>query len=100
MSRLYRHPKRKGRKTLGTLDPLDVALLGLVPIRWKCLTCFPIKWRQSRLIRAPYIQYVSPFPHFFCNPILFTICTSTFNKLCKKRIECHVEECSVALLYN
>jgi hypothetical protein len=31
---------------------------------------------------------------FFCNPILFTICTSTFNKLCKETcIQWHVEEC-------
>jgi hypothetical protein len=24
----------------------------------------------------------------------------TFSKLCKKRIQCHVEECSVALFFN
>jgi hypothetical protein len=37
---------------------------------------------------------------FFCNPILFAICTSTFSKLCKKRIQWHVEECSLVLLCN
>jgi hypothetical protein len=34
----------------------------------------------------------------FCYPILFAICTSLFNKLCIKRIQWDVEECSVALL--
>jgi hypothetical protein len=40
---------------------------------------------------------------FFCNPILFAVCTSTFSKLCKNMYTCiqwHVEECSVALLCN
>jgi hypothetical protein len=37
---------------------------------------------------------------FFCNTILFAICTTTFTKLCKKHIQWHVEECSVALLCN
>jgi hypothetical protein len=37
---------------------------------------------------------------FFGNPILFAACTSTFSKLCKRRIQWHVEECSVALLCN
>jgi hypothetical protein len=37
---------------------------------------------------------------FFCNPILFTLYTSTFNKLCKKRIQWHVGEFSLALLCN
>jgi hypothetical protein len=36
----------------------------------------------------------------FSNPILFAICTSTFSKLCKIRIQWHVEECLVALLCN
>jgi hypothetical protein len=39
----------------------------------------------------------------FCSPILFAISTSTFGKLCNKRIkriQWHVEECSVALLCN
>jgi hypothetical protein len=36
---------------------------------------------------------------YFCNPILFAICTSTFSILCKD-IQWHVEECSLALLYN
>jgi hypothetical protein len=36
----------------------------------------------------------------FCNPILFAICTNIFSKLCKQRIQWHVEECSVALLCN
>jgi hypothetical protein len=36
----------------------------------------------------------------FCNSILFAICTGTFSKLCKRRIQWHVEECSVALLCN
>jgi hypothetical protein len=41
--------------------------------------------------------------NFFCNPILFAICTSTFSKLCKNMYTCiqwHVEECSVELLCN
>jgi hypothetical protein len=37
---------------------------------------------------------------FFCNPILFAICTTTFSKLCKTCIQWHVEECSVAFLCN
>jgi hypothetical protein len=37
---------------------------------------------------------------FFCNSILFSVCTSTFSKLCKQCIQCHVEECWVALLHN
>jgi hypothetical protein len=36
----------------------------------------------------------------FLNPILFAICTSTFSKLCKRRIQWHVEECSLALFCN
>jgi hypothetical protein len=32
----------------------------------------------------------SPPPH---NPTLFAICTSTCNKLCKKLVQWHVEEC-------
>jgi hypothetical protein len=32
---------------------------------------------------------------FFCNPILFAVCTSTFSKLCKERVQWHVEEWSV-----
>jgi hypothetical protein len=38
---------------------------------------------------------------FFCNPILFAICTNTFIRLCKNMytyIQWHVEECSIALL--
>jgi hypothetical protein len=34
----------------------------------------------------------------FWNPILFAICTSTFRKLCKNRIQWHVAESSVVLL--
>jgi hypothetical protein len=26
------------------------------------------------------------YSFFFCNPILFAICTSTFSKLCKKNV--------------
>jgi hypothetical protein len=37
---------------------------------------------------------------FFLIAFLFAICTSTFSKLCKRRIQWHVEECSVALLCN
>jgi hypothetical protein len=37
---------------------------------------------------------------FFCNLISFAICTSTFSKLCKQRVQWHVEECSVAFLCN
>jgi hypothetical protein len=33
-----------------------------------------------------------------CNLILFAICTRTFSKLFKQRIQWHVEECSVVLL--
>jgi hypothetical protein len=33
----------------------------------------------------------------FFNPILFAICTNPFSKLCKRRIERHVEEYSLAL---
>jgi hypothetical protein len=36
---------------------------------------------------------------FFCSPILSAICTNAFSKL-YKRIQRHVEECSVALLCN
>jgi hypothetical protein len=38
--------------------------------------------------------------YFFWNPILFAICTSTFSKFCKRRIQWHVEERSVAILCN
>jgi hypothetical protein len=39
--------------------------------------------------------------NFFCNPILFAICTNTFSKICKKTcIQWHVEVCSLALLCN
>jgi hypothetical protein len=37
---------------------------------------------------------------YFWNPILFAICTNIFSRLCKRRIQWHVEECSVALLCN
>jgi hypothetical protein len=36
----------------------------------------------------------------FFNPILFLICSSTFSKMCKQRIQWHVEECSVANVTN
>jgi hypothetical protein len=39
--------------------------------------------------------------YFFFNPILFAVCTSTFNKLCKNMYTCiqwHVEECSIAVV--
>jgi hypothetical protein len=36
----------------------------------------------------------------FCNPILFAVYTSTFSKLCKKRIQWHVDDCLVAHLSN
>jgi hypothetical protein len=35
--------------------------------------------------------------NFFVIPISFAICISTFSKLCKRRIQWHVEECSLAL---
>jgi hypothetical protein len=80
---------------------------------------FIITFLRSDAIASPYLlkphlndtettlNYVCIEPHsslrghhrqFFCNLILFAICTSTFNKLCKIRIHWHVEECSVALL--
>jgi hypothetical protein len=40
---------------------------------------------------------------FFLNTILFAIYTNSLSKLCKNMytcIECHIEECSVALLCN
>jgi hypothetical protein len=40
------------------------------------------------------------FVCFFGNPILCAICTKTFSKLCKKHMQWHVEECSLALLCN
>jgi hypothetical protein len=45
-------------------------------------------------------KYTKRENYFFCNPILFAICTNTFNKLCKQRLQWHVEECSVAFLCN
>jgi hypothetical protein len=45
-------------------------------------------------------RFCRPTIQFFRNPILFAICTSTFSKLCKRHIEWHVEECSLALLCN
>jgi hypothetical protein len=38
--------------------------------------------------------------NFFGSPILFAICTNTFSKLCKKRLQWHVEESLVALFCN
>jgi hypothetical protein len=36
----------------------------------------------------------------FLNPVLFAVCTSTLSKLCKRHLQWHVKECSVALLCN
>jgi hypothetical protein len=48
-------------------------------------------------IKKNHSEY-SVRPLFFCNPILFAICTSTFSKLCKQRIKWQVEGRSVAFL--
>jgi hypothetical protein len=42
-------------------------------------------------------MYVLLIQKFFCNAILFAICTSTFSKLC---MQWHVEDDSVARLCN
>jgi hypothetical protein len=34
------------------------------------------------LARDCFHSYLHPVTIFFCNPILFAICTSTFSKLC------------------
>jgi hypothetical protein len=51
--------------------------------------------------RTSAVGKISWSVYFFCNSILFAICTNTFSKLCKNMYKCirrHVEECSVALL--
>jgi hypothetical protein len=46
-------------------------------------------------------QSVTIYSKFiFVNRILFAVCTSTFNKWCKRRIQWNVEKCLVTLLCN
>jgi hypothetical protein len=61
-----------------------------------------IFWRYITMADSLYQQYIVNVNclKFFLNPILFAICNSTFSKLCDRRIQWHVEECSVTLHCN
>jgi hypothetical protein len=52
---------------------------------------------ENVIIIMKYVGQLFRQHLYFFNPILFAICTSTFSKLYKKRIQWHVEECSLAL---
>jgi hypothetical protein len=85
-------------------------------LKYSCFREFVQNWNRSQGLVCKSEE------DFFCSPILFAICTSTFRrslgrcssladpdhgvptstfcKLCKRHIQRHIEECSVALPSN
>jgi hypothetical protein len=83
------YPRAKATPTRESQCNLN--LLEIPPLVQICTDCnFPTDW----LLLLAYI--IRSRKNFF-NPILFAICTVTFSKLRKQRIQWHVEECSVVL---
>jgi hypothetical protein len=52
----------------------------------QCRTSFIRLWYQQWIIHEIYTKILVSHRNFFCNPILFAICTSIFSRLCKKNM--------------
>jgi hypothetical protein len=56
--------------------------------------------RQNRELEERTVARERYFFSFFCNSILFAICTSTFSKLCKYvEMEILLSQCLLSLMY-
>jgi hypothetical protein len=85
---------------VGISDAIDMASGGMIHTKF-----YSISLGVKKLLAGTHPQrhiktHTGRGRFFFGNPILFAICTSAFSKLCKRCIQWHVEECSVALLCN